>query len=113
MKNQIDKTLQYNYILIIDEMTFEWDANKAASNEIKHKVSFREAASVFADVNGLVIPDPDHSIEEERFIIIGSSSAGNCLTVCHCCRDEDTVIRIISARRATKSEAAQYANSMN
>lgn len=113
MENKIDKSLQYNYILIIDEMTFEWDPNKAESNEIKHKISFKEAASVFADTNGLVIADPDHSSEEERFIIIGRSAAGNCLTVVHCCKDKETIIRIISARRATKNETAQYANSMN
>lgn len=113
MRNRIDKTLQYNYILIIDEMTFEWDPNKAASNVIKHNITFKEAASVFADSNGLIIADPDHSTEEERFIIIGRSTTGNCLTVCHCCRDEETVIRIISARRATQNEATQYANGMN
>ena len=113
MKNRIDKTLQYNYILIIDEMCFDWDPDKAVSNELKHKVTFREAASVFADANGLIIPDPDHSVEEERFIIIGMSSVGNCLTVCHCYRDEETIIRIISARRATSNEANQYAKSMN
>ena len=84
---------------------FEWDEHKNQINIKKHKVSFEEAKSVFYDDNALVIDDPEHSETEERFIILGSSSKANLLVVCHCYRQSDTVIRIISARKATKTES--------
>lgn len=87
---------------------FEWDEHKNQINIKKHKVSFEEAKSVFYDDNALVIDDPEHSETEERFIILGSSSKANLLVVCHCYRQSDTVIRIISARKATKTESKQY-----
>lgn len=90
------------------DMKFEWDENKNSINKKKHKVSFEEAASVFYDVEALVIDDPEHSEEENRFIILGLSEQTNLLVVCHCYRVSDTVIRIISARKATRSEARQY-----
>ena len=92
----------------MDEITFEWDNNKNASNVKKHKVSFEEAVSVFYDDRALVIDDPEHSLEEERFIILGFSRKANLLVVCHCYRNKQSVIRIISARHATKHESKQY-----
>lgn len=90
------------------DITFEWDAVKASTNKKKHKISFDEAKSVFFDENAIVIHDPDHSSHEERFIILGLSSAVHLLVVCHCFRQSDNIIRIISARKATKNESQQY-----
>ena len=87
---------------------FEWDENKSHINLRKHGVSFEEAKTVFYDDAALVIDDPEHSEEEDRFIILGLSSQANLLVVCHCCRESDTVIRIISARKATKTETGYY-----
>ncbi|MBQ3185506.1 MAG: BrnT family toxin [Bacillota bacterium] len=91
-------------------LKFEWDENKNRINKSKHKVSFEEAKTVFYDEEALVINDPDHSENEERFIILGESSRANLLVVCHCYRISETVIRIISARKATKTETKQYYN---
>jgi uncharacterized DUF497 family protein len=85
----------------MSELYFEWDPTKNASNEKKHRISFDEAKTVFSDDFARLIADPDHSKEEERFILLGSSIESNLLIVCHCIRDEDTV-RIISARKADK-----------
>lgn len=87
---------------------FEWDPNKNEANKKKHKISFEEAQTVFYDENALVIDDPAHSKEEERFIILGFSKKANLLVVCHCYREADSVIRIISARKATRTESKQY-----
>ena len=87
---------------------FEWDENKAKTNLKKHGVSFEEAQSVFFDENARIIPDPDHSTIEDRFIILGISLNVKLLVVCHCYRENEKNIRIISARKATKSEAKQY-----
>ncbi|MCR4693156.1 MAG: BrnT family toxin [Firmicutes bacterium] len=92
----------------MDMISFEWDENKNEINIKKHKISFEEAKTVFYDEEALVINDPEHSKEEERFIILGLSKQANLLVVCHCYRESDTVIRIISARKATKSETKQY-----
>ncbi len=92
----------------MDELRFEWDENKNTTNKTKHGISFEEAKSVFYDENALVIGDPEHSSEEERFIILGMSSRANLLIVCHCYRESDLVIRIISARKATKNEEKAY-----
>ena len=92
----------------VDNLTFEWDEDKAAAVRKKHRVSFEEAASAFLDVNGLLISDPDHSEWEERFVLLGFSSQANLLVVSHCLRYSETVIRLISARRATKKEAMTY-----
>lgn len=92
----------------MDELIFEWDENKNAINKKKHHVSFEEAKTVFEDENALVIDDPEHSKEEERFIILGFSLRANLLVVCHCYRASESVIRIISARKATTHEAQQY-----
>ena len=95
---------------ILELLKFEWDENKNRINKSKHKVSFEEAKTVFYDEEALVINDPDHSENEERFIILGESSRANLLVVCHCYRISETVIRIISARKATKTETKQYYN---
>ena len=88
---------------------FEWNSDKARINLAKHDVSFEEAATVFGDPYARVIADPDHSLEEERFVILGMSMRARELVVCHCRRGPSgSAVRIISARRATKSEARQY-----
>ena len=87
---------------------FEWDDNKNEINKKKHKISFEEARTVFYDDAALVIDDPEHSEDEDRFIILGLSKRANLLVVCHCYRESDTVIRIISARKATKMESQYY-----
>lgn len=87
-------------------MEFEWDADKAASNLIKHGVTFHEAATVFDDPLALTYFDPDHSEDEDRFVTFGLSSEGNVLVVSHTDRDELT--RIISARQATHKERKSY-----
>ena len=92
----------------MDFMNFEWDADKAKINFEKHGVSFEEAITVFDDYNSILFDDPDHSFEENRFILLGISVKSNILIVCHCIRKKETVIRIISARKATKSEREQY-----
>ncbi|MEH0691078.1 BrnT family toxin [Vibrio cholerae] len=89
-------------------LSFEWDINKAESNKRKHDVTFEEAQSVFYDEFARVIPDPDGSIGEERFIILGKSEEYNTLVVCHCYRGSDDRIRIISARKAERRERKQY-----
>ena len=92
----------------MEYLRFEWDENKNAINKAKHKVSFEEAQTVFYDADAIVIDDPDHSETEERFIILGFSSKAKLLVVCHCYRESDSVIRIISARKATTKESRQY-----
>jgi uncharacterized DUF497 family protein len=87
---------------------FEWDPRKAALNMRKHGVSFEEARTVFFDDYAKVIDDPDHSESEDRFILLGVSSALRLLLVCHCYRQGDSVIRIISARKASPRESKQY-----
>ncbi|MDD2893276.1 MAG: BrnT family toxin [Halothiobacillaceae bacterium] len=91
----------------MSSLKFEWDGNKNALNQKKHGVSFEEAKSVFADEHGRLIPDPDHSASEERFILLGVSANLRLLVVCHCERDAGT-IRIISARKAVPFERRQY-----
>lgn len=87
---------------------FEWDGNKARANLLKHGVSFEEAATVFDDPCARIIADPDHSLDEERFVIMGLSIKARELVVCHCLRNSGSIVRIISARKATKAETRQY-----
>ena len=87
---------------------FEWDARKATANLRKHGVSFAEAQSVFLDEEALLMPDPDHSEDEERFVLLGLSASLRVLVVSHCYREGDDVIRIISARKADRGERAEY-----
>ena len=89
-------------------MKFTWDIKKAISNKIKHGVSFEEAQTVFSDSEALLIYDPDHSGGEDRFLILGLSAVPRLLIVCHCYRENDEQIRIISARKATKKESIIY-----
>ncbi|PSF14224.1 BrnT family toxin [Marinobacter shengliensis] len=89
-------------------MNFEWDERKALINQDKHGVSFQEARTVFYDAYGLIIPDPDHSELEDRFLILGRSESLRLLVVCHCYRQDDQTIRLISARKATKHESGYY-----
>ena len=92
----------------MNEPTFTWDLAKEESNRNKHGVSFDEATSVFRDFNGLRMYDPDHSGIEDRFLLLGLSQKARLLVVVHCYRESDEVIRLISARKATRSEAEQY-----
>jgi uncharacterized protein len=90
-------------------MRFSWDDDKDQGNQRKHGISFREAKTVFFDEQAKIIDDPDHSLDDEdRFIILGVSSHFKFLVVCHCYRDDDDEIRIISARKATQSEQSFY-----
>ena len=89
-------------------LRFEWDERKAAANAKKHGVSFEEARSVFVDDRAKLIDDPDHSEDEDRFVLLGLSSTLRLLLVCHCYRSEGNVIRIISARKATAEESRSY-----
>ena len=87
-------------------MDFQWDTKKAAKNLKKHKVSFKEAATVFGNSLSITYPDPDHSIDENRFVTIGESRHGRLLIVAHTERGDD--IRIISARETTRQERQSY-----
>ena len=89
-------------------MTFEWDENKNEINIAKHGISFETAKTVFYDENAILFDDPDHSVGENRFLIIGISRTDKLIIVSHCYRDGDDVIRIISARPAEKSEKDYY-----
>ena len=89
-------------------LQFEWDENKNTINKKKHGISFEEAETAFYGDEAVVIQDPEHSQDEERFILFGFSAMAQLLTVCHCFRGEDDIIRIISARKATRIETKQY-----
>ena len=99
--------LKRNVLTMYVQIKFEWNEGKASSNLQKHGVSFEEARTVFYDERARLIADPDHSGNEERFVLLGLSSPLRLLVVCHCYRDKG-VIRIISARKATKSESRAY-----
>jgi uncharacterized protein len=92
----------------MNDITFEWDDKKNRENKRKHKVSFEEAQSAFLDENAIRFFDPDHSQDEDRFLMLGMSFTLRVLVVCHCYREDDSVIRIISARRADKREQSDY-----
>ncbi len=89
-------------------ISFSWDDRKNEVNEKKHGVSFDEAKTVFYDENAIRYYDPDHSDDEDRFLMVGVSQKLRILIVCHCFREDDSVIRIISARKATKGEEDNY-----
>ena len=93
---------------MVSELRFEWDEAKNAENKRKHGVSFEEARSVFYDDRALLIEDPDDAHGEDRFVLLGASDAIRRLLVCHCYRQEDAVIRLISARKADRRERAEY-----
>jgi len=90
------------------DISFVWDPRKNLINQTKHDIDFDEAKTVFFDEFARVIFDPSHSTEEDRFIILGLSSKLRLLVVCHCYRESDSIIRLISARKATKKEETSY-----
>jgi uncharacterized DUF497 family protein len=92
----------------MDRVIFEWDDKKDKTNKRQHGVSFEEARTAFYDENAIQYFDPDHSDEEDRFILLGFSFKLKILVVCHCFRESDSVIRIISARKADKEEEYEY-----
>jgi uncharacterized DUF497 family protein len=92
----------------VSTLRFEWDERKAVANAKKHGVSFDEARTVFFDERARLIEDPDHSENEERFILLGLSGSLRLLLVCHCYRSAGNIIRIISARKATAHESKAY-----
>ena len=92
----------------MNDIKFDWDKNKASLNKKKHSVSFEEAMTVFYDDDALEFHDPDHSQEEDRFFMLGLSFRTRVLIVSHCVREAGSVIRIISARKATKQETQKY-----
>lgn len=92
----------------MDMIRFEWDNNKNEINKKKHKISFEEAKTVFYDENAILFDDPEHSVDEERFLMLGISNTEKLCIVCHCYRNADEVIRIISARKATTKETKTY-----
>src|SRR5260370_25959775 len=98
------RNLQCSYTVRVDSLRFEWDARKATANSRPHGVSFEEAKTVFLDEEALLIPDEEHSSEEDRFVIMGFSVQPRILVVCHCYRQSGDVIRIISARKAGRKE---------
>ncbi len=89
-------------------LKFSWDENKALMNQQKHGVSFEEAKTVFYDDYARLIADPDHSQQEERFLLLGLSEQLRLLLVCHCYKEAGGQLRIISARKANKAEQQQY-----
>jgi uncharacterized DUF497 family protein len=97
----------------VSDIRFEWDPRKNRANKAKHGVSFEEARTAFFDEHARVIPDPEHSEDEERFVLLGLSIELRVLVVCHCYRRSNEVVRIISARRADATERNQYAESLS
>lgn len=93
---------------LMDSLKFEWDEEKNELNKQKHKISFETAKEVFYDELAILFDDPDHSIGEERFLIMGMLKSSKICIVSHCYRDNENVIRIISAREATKTEKRFY-----
>jgi uncharacterized DUF497 family protein len=92
----------------MNELQFEWDKRKEKTNIKKHGVSFEEAQAVFYDENAIQFFDPDHSDDEDRFILLGISFKLRILVVCHCFREHEGIIRIISARKADDDEENEY-----
>ena len=87
---------------------FDWDENKNRINLDKHGITFEEASTVFFDDRALLFDDPEHSLDEDRFLLLGMSENAKVCIVCHCYRESDIVIRIISARQATRKEEQRY-----
>ena len=92
----------------MSELRFTWHEAKAAANLRNHKVTFEEAKTVFSDERARLIDDPDHSVGEERFVLLGLSASLKVLLVCHCYRESGQVIHLISARKASRNEAKFY-----
>jgi len=98
----------YMYNVHMNSLRFQWEPRKASANLKKHGVSFEEAKSVFYDESAKLISDPDHSEDEDRFILLGVSHSLRVILVCHCYRSEGNIVRIISARKATPKESKAY-----
>ena len=96
------------YNVRMDRLEFEWDKKKERANIKNHGISFQEARTAFYDENAIQFFDPDHSADEDRFILLGASYKLNTLVICHCFREEETIVRIISARKADKDESKAY-----
>jgi len=96
------------YNVHMNSLRFEWEPRKASANLKKHGISFEEAKSVFYDERARLISDPDHSEDEDRFILLGLSYSLRVILVCHCYRSKGNVIRIISARKASNTELKAY-----
>jgi uncharacterized protein len=109
----LSRELQSNYTVIVAELRFIWDPAKSRANQRKHGVSFDGAQTAFSDESGLLIADPDHSEEEDRFILLGFSSSRRALVVCHCYPSGEDLVRIISARKANRRERKQYNSRWN
>ena len=92
----------------MDDLRFVWDSRKATANAKKHGVTFEEAETVFIDDSALLLSDPNHSEDEDRFILLGASAHLRLLVVCRCYRESESTIRLISARKADRNERRQY-----
>jgi len=90
------------------DLRFDWDERKNAANRRKHKVSFEEAQTVFYDDRAIFMEDPDDDEDEDRFVLLGLSASLRTLVVCHCYREDEDVVRIISARKAHREERRDY-----
>jgi uncharacterized protein len=104
----VAQEIRCTYTARMSSLRIEWDPRKAEANRKKHGVTFEDAATVFSDERARLIDDPDHSEEEERFVLLGLSSSLRLLVVAHCYRADGNVIRIISARKATREEERSY-----
>jgi len=96
------------YNVHMKKLVFEWDEKKGKSNNKKHDITFEEAQAVFLDEYAIHFYDPEHSEDEGRFILLGTGFKSKTLVVCHCFREEETKVRIISARKADKDEQQVY-----
>lgn len=92
----------------MSQLLFEWDNEKNKINQKKHGISFEEAKTVFYDDNAIQFWDEDHSEGEDRFLLLGRSSKMRILLIIHCFRERESIIRIISARKATQKESQEY-----
>jgi uncharacterized protein len=108
MNHPLDIALHCKYNVVMKKLRFEWDPNKSKANQDKHGVSFEEAASVFYDEWAIEFYDDENSDWEDRFLLLGISANLRLLMICHCYRANESVIRIISARKATKIESKHY-----
>ena len=104
----LDNRLDHIYSVVMNDLTFEWDERKNRENRRKHGVSFEEARSVFFDPLAVEFSDDAHNETEDRFLLLGVSARLRILLVCHCLRESGDVIRIISARKATRTEQREY-----
>lgn len=106
--NFLDIVIIHMYIVSMNNLRFEWDSKKEKANLKKHGISFDEARTVFFDENAIQFYDPDHSESKVRFLLLGMSFKLRVLIVCHCFRESETLIRVISARKADQKEERDY-----